>query len=229
MLTNVDDHRLIRVFFIISGLLVIFHLVNVLLQGPSIHFERLFDLDTESNIPTWFSSFLLALSGLTAYRCSQLSSGHREKTPWMLLATVLLYLSCDEVAGLHETMNLLARKYFSLEWIKGPVWPFILGPVFLTVVVWLAFRLRRDLRGSFRAARLMRLGALLWICGSVVFEASISLLPESLFWVKKIEIVIEESFELIGTIIFLAGLLAHQRFFRENHFGKGFGIKKCQA
>src|SRR3989338_1597201 len=95
--------KLIRWLFCFSGLLVICHLINVAMGFPSWQLERLFGLELESNIPTWFSSVLWLITAVAAYQCFQVSEVKRNKTAWGVIAAGFLVLSIDEVAQIHES------------------------------------------------------------------------------------------------------------------------------
>ncbi|MDX2232138.1 MAG: hypothetical protein NW220_21060 [Leptolyngbyaceae cyanobacterium bins.349] len=66
--------------------------------------SRLFDLDIENNIPTWYASVtLLICAGLLAlitHRKRQ--QGDRFMNHWRGLALIFLWLSMDEAASVHE-------------------------------------------------------------------------------------------------------------------------------
>src|SRR6266545_5147574 len=67
---------------------------------------KLFDVNSENNVPTWFSSLLLfgdaLLAGLVAALVRR--AGGRDAGHWAALAVLLSLLSLDEVASLHERL-----------------------------------------------------------------------------------------------------------------------------
>src|SRR5256885_4802293 len=67
-------------------------------------FERLFDLDAEANIPTWFSSALLLMCAmlLAANAAAKWKTRDRYTIHWIVLSVIFLYLSVDETAIIHE-------------------------------------------------------------------------------------------------------------------------------
>ncbi len=75
----------------------------------TVELHALFDLDEEQNVPSWFSGAQLLFAATLAFA---LAVAHRRRVPaeskwWSGLATVLVFLSLDEIAGLHETVNSL--------------------------------------------------------------------------------------------------------------------------
>lgn len=64
---------------------------------------QLFELDEESNLPTWLSSFLLLNNAIALLLiCNNVVNRNWQ---WLVLAVGFLILSVDEVAGLHETFH----------------------------------------------------------------------------------------------------------------------------
>jgi hypothetical protein len=68
---------------------------------------KLFDLSTEQNVPTWFSSSLLLICALLAATLALLRkvAGHRYAWHWLGLAVALALLSLDETVALHEHLQ----------------------------------------------------------------------------------------------------------------------------
>ena len=65
--------------------------------------SRSLDILQERNIPTWFTSMLLAVcAGLCAVLAQARKASREMAVGWMILACVLLLHSADEVAELHE-------------------------------------------------------------------------------------------------------------------------------
>ena len=88
--------------------------------------SRSFDVMQERNIPTWFSSMLLAVGAVT---CALIARARRAlwrevAFGWSALAAILLLLSIDEVTELHEALA---------AWIQGHAsgneftWPAVAG------------------------------------------------------------------------------------------------------
>jgi hypothetical protein len=76
----------------------------------SITFEKMrlrFDVDQEANVPTWYSSFLFGLCGLTlvviGFRTRQINAG--SVVPWLGLAAVFFYFSMDDTGQFHELLG----------------------------------------------------------------------------------------------------------------------------
>jgi len=119
--------------YIVVGLLSI----HVILQIWHYEFERLpwllrqiFDVDEEDTIPTWYSANALLLTSGLLYLISQ-----RKKTdqdPWFRywygLTIGFVFLSLDEIAGFHETVNGLVEFSWT---IPGGILAAIIGLLYL--------------------------------------------------------------------------------------------------
>lgn len=86
-------------------------------QQPHILSElvRLFNINRESSIPTWYaSSLLLGASGLLAFVAQQ---KQRDQAPyyrhWRGLAFIFLYISIDEASAIHERLTEPLQAMFS--------------------------------------------------------------------------------------------------------------------
>jgi len=126
--------RLTKTLLTCIFLIFTFHIINILLGKPSYNFDRLVHLDHEGNLPTWFSSALWAIGAMVAYSCSILAEVKFEKRMWFTFGLLLLILSIDEVAMLHEhvfgmMIGKVIRQFTgSAPWLK---WPVIASPVIL--------------------------------------------------------------------------------------------------
>ena len=93
------------------------------------NYIRLFELNREANIPTWFSSFLLTLNAvilvIIAIRTKAKQGPYSAQ--WFVLAAIFLYLSIDESALLHEMTEKPVRRalhlsgYLYFAWIVPAV------------------------------------------------------------------------------------------------------------
>ena len=178
---------------------------------------RTFHLDREANVPAWFSSVLLGLAALAAWRCAQLATRSKVRRAWGCLAAGFAFMSCDEVASLHENLTAMLLKRTLVgdlfPWGQLTVWPLVLGPVVAVAVGWLAVNLWSDLRQHPQAARILVQGAALFFFGSAVLELTVQPLSvhASLSWWHELEIFLEETCEMAGTIVMIAGLLRYQK------------------
>lgn len=178
-----------------------------------------FNLDTEANLPTWYSSVkLLGVAILSAALAMRTVDGSRV---WGLHAVLFLTLSADEAASFHET---LARRLLELPMLGGLqarltggdafknsyAWVWLFAPAIVAVSIFMLWSVLRRLRrrGGSAAAYVTGLGLLLT---AVALEASVSAFPAVTEWGAEEAARyrsltgFEESAELLGvTLIFAA-------------------------
>jgi hypothetical protein len=111
--------------------------IHVVLQIWHYEFEKLpwllrqiFDVDEEDTIPTWYSANALLLTSGLLYLISQRK--RIDKDPWVRywygLTIGFVFLSMDEIAGFHETVNGLAEFSWA---IPGGIVAAIVGLLYL--------------------------------------------------------------------------------------------------
>lgn len=157
-----------------------------------------FNLDNESNVPTWFSTVLLFAISLTSFGIYFLGSKFKInsslKTFWLLLSAVLCFLSADEASMIHEGLG----HFFNIPWfyIYAP-----LGATIFIVFVYLLFVVNRN-----RALAYWILGGLIiYLLGALGGELIYYYIFKGTYAVA--EVVFEEGFEMFGEIIMLTGCL----------------------
>jgi len=171
---------------------------------------KLFDLSTEQNVPTWFSSSLLLVCALLAATVAVLRkvAGHRDAWHWLGLAVGFALLSLDETVALHEHLQGPARRVLGgnasaplhFAWVvPGMLIAAVLGVGLVAFVNHLDARVRR----LFIAATAVFAGGALGLetLGGAVLERFGS---QTLY---ALVTTAEETFELSGTVLFLYALM----------------------
>lgn len=177
-------------------------------------FVPLFYVDMEGNVPTWYETMALAFASLLAGLLAL--SALRARAPfarhWLAIALLLLFMSVDEAARLHEaTMNPLQRVIGPVEGAWQPIWVVVgIAAACIVAALFLRFFLhlpRRDQVQVFAAAAL-------FVTGAVVVEmVSSSLFHElySLTWTASFPYALfahlEELLEMLGVVVFIDFLL----------------------
>jgi hypothetical protein len=171
---------------------------------------RLFDVSSERNVPTWFSSSLLLSCGLLAAGVGLLArrAGTAGLMPWLLFALLLTGLSLDEAAALHErlrgpTADLLgkrARGALRFAWV-------VPGAAIVTAIG-LAYA-RFVWRLPSAARRLVVAGAALFVTGALGLEiVSAAVLEAQGDRARYILVTAaEEWLEMAGAVLLLAAML----------------------
>lgn len=115
-----------------------------------------FDVNTEANIPTWFSMMLLATAATlaAAIALGRHPVGLTRPYHWFGLGALMLAFSLDEVVQLHEEANRLDRIFdlggiFVFAWvIPGSLFVLVAGVVFLPFLRDLPPAVRRGILGA---------------------------------------------------------------------------------
>lgn len=141
----------------------------VLGHGSVFGLVRLFNLDAEANIPTFFSSLNLALCGflLVATGVFARNSGRPFFFSWLLLGLGALFVAIDEAAQIHELLD------SNTEWtgglLQGEDSPWVI--VYTLIALGFAVAaLRLFLHLPRRYQVLFGTGAALFVGGSVGLE-----------------------------------------------------------
>lgn len=98
-----------RVLLVSVVVLAILHLISVAIElyAPDhslVTYAKLFDLDREYNVPTFFSGILLIAIGLTAWNLRLGAKHLSHKIFWIGFALFFAYWAIDEVLVLHERL-----------------------------------------------------------------------------------------------------------------------------
>ncbi len=172
---------------------------------------RLFDLDGENNIPTWYASsalllcaVLLAGIGLYKMRASDRYASH-----WLGLAIIFLYLSVDEAASIHEKTGGPLKAMFNLDGYLSFAWVIPYGT--LVVIIGLAYlrflaSLPRGTRYQFILAGTLYIGGGLGVETVGANEYSLNGRNTMMYWNLY---TLEESLEMFGIVVFIYSLLSY--------------------
>jgi hypothetical protein len=173
--------------------------------------SRLFDLDKESNIPTFFSAtVLVSASGILGViaavkrRASAPQAWH-----WTILAFFFLYLGLDEFVGIHEYANRPVRNAFGAWATGGFYFAWVIPGLALVVVLAAAYmkfwwNLPTPTRG------LVFVAGALYIAGALGFEIVGGRYAEQHGRENAAYVAIasiEESLEMAGAILFVFAML----------------------
>jgi cytochrome bd-type quinol oxidase subunit 2 len=175
---------------------------------------RLFDVNSEKNVPSWFSSMLLMGCALVSALLAALGrrGGGRDAGYWAALAAVFSLLSLDEAAALHErlggpvaeVLGAGTRGALHFAWVvPGVILALVVGLAFLRFVVGLPPSTRRLVVGA----------AALYLTGAVALEAVGGMVLEAQGHRAMYLLVTaaEEGLEMAGSVLFLYAVLRRLR------------------
>ena len=173
-------------------------------------FVPLFNLDTEGNIPTLYSSFALLLSSALL---SLIALTHKKNNnsylSWAGLALIFLFLSIDEIASIHEKFGSATRDYLHTSGLLFFAWVIPYG-VFLLVFLIGYLRFLSNLPRNIMI--LFVVSGVIFVSGAVGFE----LVGGQHFELYRKHTLLycvyytcEELLEMLGIVIFIYTLLTY--------------------
>lgn len=171
----------------------------------------LFYVDMEHNIPTYFSVFLILTAALLLVVIARLSrkqmSPHVSK--WAILSFGFLLMALDEVFQFHERLNIPVGRLLGEGGLGVFYFPWVIPGIALVFVLGLFFlRFLLDIPAATRFWFLV--AAILYIGGAIGIELIGSRHAELHGyenWAYSMIVTIEESFEMVGLIVFIGALL----------------------
>jgi len=195
--------------------LVAIYWIDVLTGGHFQMLHSLFDLDSEGNIPAWFSSSQLFCVAITFWSCA---FGKRRalkpsKLFFALAGFGALYASSDETAQIHERITaLMGQRY--VDWLPSyAAHNFLLVMIAVALLLTVCQLLADDLILFWKNHRT---SAVLTICGIAIALTGgmgVETLGYKLFQghtesiLYKVEVSVEEFMEMFGATLVLAGAL----------------------
>lgn len=202
-------HLLMVLLGVMAALIVVsylFMITTVALgvdAGVVVSARKFFNIDAETNLPSWYSSTLLAVAGLSALEVGRQKIVDRApwRWHWAVLGLGFLYLSLDELVSLHEKLAVgLVPEEGAL---KSP-WVIIAVPLALIAGL---FYVKFLLAQPRRIAGLLLLAGFLYVFGAAGFEIIGSEMASSgvdtagmLYGTTQH---VEEAFEMSGVSILL--------------------------
>jgi hypothetical protein len=186
-----------------------------------------FYLDSEINIPTFFSSCLLLFAALLLFVISLVE---KYRSPslfryWQVLVFVFSLMALDEFTSLHERLISPVRRYlgggrlgiFYFAWIIPAM---IIVIVFILLIWKFLANIQPKMRSNFIMAAATYLG------GCIGFEMVGGHYAEAygmLNWTYHTIVTCEESLEMMGVIILIWGLLTY---LAENYQAVSFQVER---
>jgi hypothetical protein len=181
-------------------------------HGGLLGLRRMFDMQHEGNVPSWFSGTLLLACGMMFAFVWASVRQRREGNAagWAVLALVCLAASIDEVSAIHETVGQ------GLKSGRGAFIYLVPGSLLLLGIALALRRFFAALADSIRQALAIGIG--IWLSGAVVLEALEAAVPSDADGSTGIALLntAQDTFELLGMILVLNALAryAQERAYR---------------
>jgi hypothetical protein len=210
---------LIIVIGLLAGDLITQYIKYVYRDEVQFGLERLFNLEGENNLPTWYSSLALLLSSamLAIIGLHRKQEAKSWAWHWLILAIIFLCLSTDEAASIHEMAAspihhwLESRHHLdSVIPVIGTAW--LLAGIPFAAIVFLVFcHFLLNLPAMTRALFLIAGG--LYITGAIGLEALggryIDQQGGSHTLTYEVMVATEEGLEMVGVIVFIYALMMY--------------------
>lgn len=164
------------------------------------------NLDHEANIPAWWSSAKLLLAGCT-FGIVGLRNIHQNKGAWLVLciAAVLVAMSLDETAGIHEKVGRVVDLVFGdrseTVFKKTGLWFVVIGFPFAVFFGLLLVASYRTLEFVPNTIVYLAAGMAALLTGALGVEAITNLLDAGAFY--SVGVAFEEGLEMVGGSILL--------------------------
>jgi hypothetical protein len=169
-----------------------------------------FSLTEEQNIPTWWSSFLLATCSvvLALIASTKRRAPGQFKAHWIALAAIFCYLSIDELVEIHEWLNNI-KALGNLHGIIYYGWVIPAGAI---VVVFALSYLKFLFHLPSRSRNEIALAGVVYVAGALGIELVLGLWTDrhgELNFTWAMIGLIEEALEMLGASLFLVALLRY--------------------
>lgn len=169
----------------------------------------LFNMDRELSIPTWYSQFLFLLPASLMGWLAYVSDKKKDRVYWTLLASLMIFLSMDDGAAIHERFSIL-YNLLGLDRVDGIFfysWTAIAIPLVVILSI-IFFRFFLSLPN--RTRWLLVAACLIFLSGALGVEMftsyTVSVIGQD---VSPLIIGLEETLELLGVSILAYALLDH--------------------
>jgi len=199
---KLSAETVIKWLAIICGLLLTVHIMLTVIHYRFAELpwllRELFDVDEEESVPTWFSSSLLLLTAAVLFLIANLSRQNKDQYAgyWLGLGLGFAFMSIDEIAGFHETLNSVTETSWA---VPGLILVLVIGVSYLKFLSSLP---------APTAVRFMMSGAI-FVGGAIgvelatepyLYDDALDTLGYNL-WTP-----VEEGMEMGGVILFLSSL-----------------------
>ena len=173
---------------------------------------RIFNLDREMNIPTWYSGLMLVSCGLIIRGIFSIKKSESDRwwRQWRTLSIIFFILAIDEIASIHEILIIddLADA-LNLPSFWHSVWV-IPGTILVAVFIWKYWKFIMYLPNQLKRYFLIAIS--LYIGGALGMEMVGSYydgIDGQQNLVYAMLATIEEVMEMMGCVVFIYGLLTY--------------------
>lgn len=216
---GISASRLIRVLAVIVAAILVLHITTNYcwvtqrcgaMTQPINDFGFMFDMNSEGNVPTWYSVVQLLTVALALGFVASCESARRQPAlAWWGLVVLFAYMSLDEATDMHGlwakvagTPDLPGVTHSGFSWV-------IPGAILVTMFALLYARWLWRL--PVRTRNLIVLAGAVFVSGGLGLELVGALVVDTDFLAPSYLAVstLEELFEIVGIMIMLYAILSH--------------------
>lgn len=181
---------------------LILQILTVLLQTDRVPAEGVLDPDGEANVWAWYSALVISMLAFSFGVHALVRRGTDRWLPHAVLAAVVLYLSVDEAAGLHERLGALGPSGLAYPWLVVGIPLALAGGIGV-------LRVARGIDPTMR--RRLLVAGFVYLSGAIGMEAVQEVFfdfsgPSHSMFVDvllKVAIAVEEGLEVAGVLLAL--------------------------
>lgn len=201
---------LLTIFILLIGNIVTIILLPVFDYNYNKSIIRMFNFNTEQNIPTLFSFLILGISSCLLFFIAKSNKNTKQDFKyWLFLGFVFMFLAVDEAVSIHEIIGVIVQKKYKTEGVFYFAWIIPYGILLLLLLIPLKTFLQKLPKNILR---LFLISGLIFVIGAIGFE-----MVGSKIWYDTgknnmnylITYSIEETLEMIGISLFIYALLKY--------------------
>jgi hypothetical protein len=210
---SIKVSSILKVLAFATVVLLVLHILVVLSYQLSFEFRgwSKFYFDREGNLPSYFSSFILALSSLLLGIIGAIKRKVKDSFAlhWIILSIIFLVLSVDEMVSFHEALIDPLRHKFNLSGYLRFPWV-IAGGIFVIFFCISFLKFFMALPKTMKI--LFFVSGATYVLGAIGFEvigASLFVSTDDRNLPYMILMTIEETLEMIGIVFFIYTLMRY--------------------
>ena len=164
-------------------------------------------MSRSTSVPTFFSSILLLLAAVILLFIRSIVTNN--KTYWLGLSGIFLFLALDEALEIHEKVNLLAKKYITGNVANYLNLPWVL-PYALIFGVAALFFLKFFKTLPRKTQRAVFIAGIIYVLAAGGIEAIDGILFKFFSFehvIFRLTSFVQETLEMVGIILFIRSLL----------------------
>ena len=213
--SRLQARKLFLTLICIELMLVVAYGTDAWVQSPTEQLHALIDLDAEGNLPTWFSSFQLALIAISFWVLAARTRDSQRPSRRFLRACggFFLLLSIDETAMMHERITAsLGSRY--IDWVPAYLGNHVVEAIlYMLILIACLAAAYPHLRGLWHMSRVASMiaagGCVVYVTGAAVLETVgyKMLSAGASLTLYRVEVAAEEFFEMLGASLILYAVL----------------------